>query len=127
MYSPLREDQAKPCWHVVGSPWPFYNNVRVSKGALLSVSAGIEAEPEIHAAQTPYSLARADDPKEVMFEEIRRASFPHCPSRLKALYIFDDYSLVERALAEWYPSEEKIVHECRLLLGSVTHKADTFG
>lgn len=115
----------EPYWHVVGSLWLFYNNVRVGKGALLSVSAGIEAEPHIHTAQTPYSLARRDDAKEALFEDIRRTKFPYHPSRLKTLYVFDDYSLVQRALDEWFPSEEKIVHECRLLQGSVTHRADT--
>jgi hypothetical protein len=44
---------------------------------------------------------------------------------LKTLYVFDDYSLVERALAEWFPRERRVVHECRLLAGSITHKADT--
>ncbi len=35
------EDQ--PYWHMVGTPWPFYNNVRVGKGALLSANSGVIA------------------------------------------------------------------------------------
>lgn len=89
-----------PYWHLVGLSWLFYNNARVGKGALLSVSAGIEAEPHIHNAHTPYSLARLNDEKEVLFEEVRRTRYPHCPSRLKTLYVFDDYTLVQRALTE---------------------------
>ena len=84
-----------PYWHLVGTSWLFYNNVRVGKGALLSVSAGIEAEPHIHNAQTPYSFARRDDAKEALFEDIRRTKYPHRPPRLKTLYVFDDYSLVQ--------------------------------
>jgi hypothetical protein len=51
--------------------------------------------------------------------------YPTRPSRLKTLYVFDDYKLVEPALAEGFPNDKRIVHECRLLLGSVTHKTDT--
>ncbi|PLK49559.1 hypothetical protein C0V76_03735 [Uliginosibacterium sp. TH139] len=60
-----------------------------------------------------------------MFEEIRSARYPTCPPRLKSLYVFDDYALVERALREWFQNERKVVRECRLLVGAVTHKADT--
>jgi hypothetical protein len=114
-----------PYWHLVGAPWLFFNNVRVGRGALLSVSAGIEAEPHIHNAQTPYSSAGCNDSKEALFEEIRRTRYSHRPSRMKTLYVFDDYSLVQRALMEWFPNKNKTVYECRLLLGSVTHKTDT--
>lgn len=114
-----------PYWHLVGTSWLFRNNVRVGNGALLSVSACIEAEPQIQNAQTPYSFARRGDAKEELFEEIRLAGYPHRPSRLKTLYVFDDFTLVQRALIEWFPNKNKIVHECRILLGSNTHKADT--
>lgn len=103
----------------------FYNNVRVAKGALLSVSAGIRAEPHIENAQTPYSFSRLGDGKEAIFENVRKDKFPTHPSRLKSIYLFDDYSLVERALAEWFSNESKTVHECRVLIGSAIHKADT--
>ena len=74
----------------------FKNNVRVAKGALLSVSAGIEAEPVIHNAQTPYSLANIKNPKEEIFEEVRQKKYQLHPPRIKSLYVFDDYNLVER-------------------------------
>jgi hypothetical protein len=127
-WGPQAIDDA-PYWHLVSIKFPclpiFYNNVSVGMGALPSVSAGIEAEPHTHNAQTPYSIARRDDEKEALFEDIRCKRFQHRPSRFKALYVFDDYSLVQRALSEWFPNEKKIVHECRILLRSVTHKADT--
>lgn len=115
----------RPYWHLTSPGSFFYNNVRVGKGGLLSISQAIEVEPVIAAAQTPYSADRINDPKEAVFEEIRRTKFPKCPPRLKALYVFDEYALVERALKEWFPQAPKIVHECRILLGSVIHKADT--
>jgi hypothetical protein len=121
----LKEIDDKPYWHLVGVSSLFNHNVRVGKGALLSVSAGIAAEPHLENAQTPYSFFQLNDPKEQLFEEIRYAKYPMRPPRLKSLYVFDDYAFVERALREWFRQERKLVHECRLLLGSITHKADT--
>ncbi len=121
-----REIHDKPFWHLISENGFFYNNVRVAKGALLSVSAGIEAEPHIETSQTLYSMYRSNDQKEIVFERIRKQYFPDLPSRLKTLYVFDDYQLVERALSEWFPTEIKIVHECRILVSNITHKADTF-
>jgi len=113
-----------PYWHLARFGWSFQNRGRAPQRMLLSVSAGIETDPELNDSLTPYSLSRRCDPKESVFEQVRRARFPHRPSRLRALYVLDDYSLVVRALAEWFPSERRVVHECRLLAGSVVHRAD---
>src|SRR5258706_11733769 len=121
----LRPIDDRPYWHLVAAGGFFYNNVKVGKGALLSVSAAIEAESAIENAHTPYSFSKMQDGKEQVFEEIRRTKYSTRPSRLKSLYVFDDYDLVERALREWFPNERKIPHECRLLLGAVIYKADT--
>lgn len=124
-----REIDERSYWHLVPASGLaadlFYNNVCVGKGALLSVSAGIEAEPEIENAQTSYSLSRRSDEKERIFEEVRLQRFPTCPSRLKTLYVFDSLALAERALVEWFRTEGKVIHECRILVGSVIHRADT--
>jgi hypothetical protein len=125
-----REIIDKPYWHLVpnsgANAMMFYNNVKVGKGALLSVSAGIRAEPHIENAHSPYSFSRLGDEKEAVFESVRKGEFPTYPSRLKSIYLFDDYSLVERAFAEWFPNESKSAHECRVLLNSASHihKAD---
>lgn len=128
-YWGAREISEKQYWHLVpnkgATAMMFYNNVKVGKGALLSVSAGIKAEPHIENAQTPYSFARLGDDKEATFERIRKNKFPTNPSRLKSIYLFDNYNLVERALTEWFSNEPKTVLECRVLVGSVVHKADT--
>ncbi len=124
-----REIGQKNYWHVVPSMGPtaamFYNNVAVGKGALLSASAGIRAEPHLENAQTPYSYLKLNDAKEAIFETVRKGQFPEKPSRLKSIYLFDDQSLVERALREWFPNEAKAVHECNVLVDARTHQADT--
>jgi len=121
-----REVIDTPYWHLIPEHGGlFYNNVRVGKGALLSVTAGIQAEPHLENAQTPYSLNTIHDAKERVFEEIRLKHYPTCPPRLKTLYVFDDPDIAERARAEWFRDEPKIVHECRILAGSVVHRADS--
>lgn len=120
-----REAIDRPFWHlVVASGGLFYNNVRAGRGALLSVSAGIQAEPHLENAHTPYSLTRMHDEKERVFEDVRRTSYPACPSRLKTLYVFDNRGFADRALAEWYSSEPKVAYECRVLAHSVLHRTD---
>ena len=119
----------KKFWHLVATEgmkaMTFYNNVSVGKGALLSVSAAIRSERHIESAQTPYSFSRLSDGKEAAFENVRKNNFPTRPSRLKSIYLFDDYGLVERALTEWFKNEPKAVHECRVLAESTVHRADT--
>jgi len=115
----------EPYWHLVGASYIFYHNVRVGKGALPSVSAGIEAEPHLQNAHTPYSLNNINNGKENLFEKIRQTSYPHLPSRLKTLYVFDDYSFAVRAQSEWFPNEKKTILECRIFTCSVTHKVDS--
>lgn len=125
-WGPRRIDDT-PYWHLVKASelFVFNNNVRFGKGALWSVSALVEDDPHMSGAATWYSATHRGDAKEVVFEDIRRTAYPSRPSRLGALYVFDGYSLGQRALTEWFPNETRIVRECRLLLDSVTHRADT--
>jgi hypothetical protein len=116
-------------WHLIPpsgfNAEMFKNNVRVGKGALLSVSASIAAEPHIKNAHTPYSLSNIGDLKERLFEEVRQNKFSCRPSRLKTLYVFDEYSLVERALKEWFQGNPKEIYECRIINGANIFRADT--
>jgi hypothetical protein len=125
----LKEIRDQVYWHLVPPSGfnvdMFKNNVRVGKGALLSVSVGIAAEPHLENAQTLYSLSRIEDLEERLFEEVRRKNFPHLPPRIKTLYVFDEYSLAERAQAEWFQNDPKEVHECRIIKGSNFFRADT--
>ena len=125
-----REMDEKPYWHLVPAvgayAMTFYNNVMVGKGALSSVSAWIEADPAIANAQTGYSAHRSNDPKEVIFEQIRQQEYSGLPSRIgKTIYLFDDYSLAQRAQTEWFANAPKIVHECRVIKGTTLHRADS--
>ncbi|MDE3021721.1 MAG: hypothetical protein KGI54_07650 [Pseudomonadota bacterium] len=124
-----RKIHEKPYWHLVSTQpsagLTFYQNIRVYKGVMPTISALIKAEPHLENAQTHYSYAKINDEKEKLFEKVRQDKYPALPSRLKTIYLFDDYALVERALKDWFENDPRNVHECRILVGSNTHKADT--
>lgn len=116
----------QPFWHLVQAEyaWVFHNNVRVGCGALASVSALIHADPSMAGGRTPYSFSRRDDSKERLLERVRSERFAALPTRLKSLFVFDDCSLVERAQHEWFSDSPKLVYECRVAEGAITHRAD---
>ncbi len=113
----------RPFWHVVSPHGFFHHNVRCGRGELASVSCAIATDPNLEKAQTPYSIARLSDVKEAVFEYVRQADFPDRPQRLKALFVFDDLALAQRALKEWFPNEHRLLYECRIVCGSSIHKA----
>ena len=117
-----------PYWHLVPTKGLFkeifYNNVSVGKGVLFSISAGIEAEPNIKNAHTPYSLNRINDHKERVFEEVRANKYPDRPSRMKAIYLFSSIEMAERAQSQWFNNDPKQILEVRIIKGSIVHYAD---
>jgi hypothetical protein len=115
----------RPYWHLASFKSVFYHNVRCGRGELASISCAIAANPGLENAQTPYSMSRLSDVKEAVFENVRRAKFPDRPQRLKALFVFDDRALAERALKEWFTNEQRPFHECRIVIESNIHKADS--
>src|SRR5690348_4356782 len=97
---PTRIDDT-PHWHIVGVGGPatfmFYNNVRVSQGSLVSVSAiGLQG------AVTLYSVAHRDREKEQLFERVRAQSYAALPTRLRALFVFDDLAIATLAQETWF-------------------------
>lgn len=126
--SGIREISETPYWHLVpnkgSDAMMFYNNVMIGKGVIGSISALIKTHPDLEGIQTPYSLSRLGDAKEAAFESVRKLIYPEHPSRLKSFYLFDDYNIVEKALNDWFSNEQKTIHECRVISGSVIHKAD---
>lgn len=78
----------------------------------------------VAGAVSPYSLLNRQPEKEEFFESIRKAQVGDLPPRLGALFVFDDYALVEKAQEDWYKGEERPVYECRLWVASSSLKAD---
>ncbi|HEY0943109.1 MAG TPA: hypothetical protein VGE08_23695 [Steroidobacter sp.] len=114
-------------WHVVAQRGPgafmFQNNVRVSQGYLLSASAMVASG--LLGAVTPYSATHQDREKEQLFERVRTESYAALPSRLGALFVFDDRAHAIRAQQIWFTGVPTNVFECRLFSSAVRHTADS--
>ena len=125
-FGPMPIDKT-PYWHLVGQSGPdafmFYNNVRVNKGCLFSVSAMVANG--LYGAVTPYSVAHRDRKKEHQFERVRVESYAVLPTRMGALFVFDDRAHVAHAQQTWFTGTPTNVYECRLFASSVRHKADS--
>ena len=98
-------------------------NARIGRGVVTSVSvtattAGLEA------ATTPYHFTRQQNPKEQIWEAIRRSEFPSKPSRLKALFLFDALEATLKAQELWFPKEGRHLLRTRIISGAQTHVGD---
>lgn len=114
-----------PYWLLVAPSSRFYKSVRLGRGGVLTFEAAIAHDSAFELALTPPSMIAAQFPREQIFEEVRQTVNPRLPSRLRSAHIFDDQALVERASKERYPNEQRTAHECRLIVGSLIHRADS--
>jgi len=116
-----------PFWHLVSKDGVFsdvfYHNVNLGEGILATVSL-IAYSETINGFQTPYSFSRINDEKEMVFEQVRESLYPHLPSRFKSLYVFDLIETADKAKEEWFVNNQKDILECRIVDGSVLHRAD---
>ncbi len=99
-------------------------NARLSEGLVPSVSLTATAEG-LENVTTLYHVGSAQDPKELVWEEIRQVEFPCRPSRRKALFLFDELNAARLAQEVWFPNETRYLLESRVVLPSLVHTADT--
>jgi hypothetical protein len=88
-------------WHLSPPNGLLKNNARVGNGVVYSIGAVAEL-PGLENAVSPYSFARSGDPKEAVWEGVRKLSFGFLPSRLKSFYCFESKELLDRAAREWF-------------------------
>lgn len=94
-------------------------NAWIGEGLLASASA-----IAIDGVVTRYFIHNCNDPKERLWERIRKREFPTLPSRMKAFFLFDDRDTVRRAHQLWFPNESRLVLEARVVRSTILHKAD---
>ena len=111
-------------YHLAHPDSHIFWNVFLHKGFLISESMAAQAD-DLQWATTPYALTRQDDPKERVWEEVRVSEYPHNPSRMKALFLFDDRDMSLQAKDTWFPGEERNLLAVRVLQGSQVHKGDS--
>lgn len=115
-------------WHVVPSAgqWAemFFNNVRVGQGELSSASVFNQVYEGTAEAHSGYAMKSRRDEKEQKFEQVRADDFPEKPSRIDALFLFNERQVAEHAAAEWFADEKRVIIEARLLSGANMHRGD---
>jgi hypothetical protein len=84
------------------------NNLKVCKGFLASPSF-MNASTGVEGAVSMYQVLNQHQDKEAVFETIRKAEFPNCPSRLGAIYCFVDIKDATYANAAWWKNGRMIV------------------
>ena len=120
----IRADQF---WHLVDTTYPnlLHHSAKLGKGIIYSISYTANINPELEEIGTPYSIFNLNDPKENIFESIRKNEFSELPSRSKAFFVFDDYKLAEKALGKWFSNNNREIEECLLFSNCKIHRADT--
>lgn len=96
---------------------PLYEGMCPSASALATL-------PGLEGVSTPYSFFNMYDPKEGLWETVRQREFSTLPSRMKALFLFDDPDAVSKAQQLWFPNESRIVLEARVVKPTMLHRAD---
>ncbi len=132
----LPEEESVTCQGVIYKlrPGVFYHlvdpegfllwNARLSVGLVDSASLIASAEG-LEDVTTLYHFARAQDPKERVWEKIRQVQFPCRPSRFKALFLFDESNAALLTQKAWFPNETRLLLESRVVSQSLIHRADT--
>ena len=99
-------------------------NARLSEGLVPSVSLTATVEG-LENVTTLYHVGSVQDPKELVWEDIRQVEFPCLPSRRKALFLFDELNVARLAQKVWFPNETRYLLKSRVVLRSLVHRADT--
>lgn len=80
----------------------FHHNLKFCKGILQSPSMMRELDPNLSGVVSRYEAVHTDREKEAVFEEVRKAHYPHIPSRMGALYLFPDLDTAIKANQRWW-------------------------
>jgi len=110
-------------WHLTHDSGMLPHNVFLSKGFSFSISA-VNLMDNLQGAVTPYGSGALFADKEQAWEAIRKAEFPDLPTRINALFLFESREVAQRATAEWFDKENRVLVRAQLANGSRTFRAD---
>lgn len=102
----------------------FTNNLKVCKGVFTSPSQAKVMDENLQNAVSMYEVAHKDREKEEVFERIRSEHYPHRPSRMGAIYLFQDYETAVKANDRWWGNKRDLF-EAKIRNGSVVMIADS--
>jgi hypothetical protein len=113
-------------WHSIPNDTfgaTMLHNTRLRRGWLPSGGLMRPHLPD-GAIASPYSSFTSERPKEDVWEEVRRLSFPGCPSRREALFLFDDETSLQGAQDFWWPNQPRRLLAVRVAAESALHRGD---
>lgn len=102
----------------------FTNNLKVCKGVFPSPSFIREVDDNLKGMVSMYEIMHADKEKEKAFEKVRVEHYPHRPSRMGAIYLFQDYKTALVANEKWWGNKRNL-YETRIRNGSIVMVADS--
>src|SRR5262249_54013823 len=96
------------------SPGSFLlHNAKVGKGIVTTVST-LSTVPGLGNATTLYAAYNVNPKKELEWERVRAQSYPLRPTRMKALFCFDEQETALRAQQRWFSNENRRLIQIRL-------------
>jgi hypothetical protein len=102
----------------------FINNLKVCKGVFHSPSFLRAIDENLKNAVSMYEAVHTDRKKEAVFEKVRAEHYSYCPSRMGAIYLFQDIDTALKANEKWW-SNKRHIYSTRIREGSIVLIADS--
>lgn len=87
----------------------FRHNIKIGNGRISSVSFLKTEDPRLEGVLSPYQAFTSERPKEEVFERIRKEAFQDRPSRLGAIFLFENLDLAKEANMIWWHGKRVIL------------------
>lgn len=102
----------------------FSHNLKILDGLMFSASQMRAHDPSLSGLVSHYEFAHKDRAKEAAFEDVRQSHFPGVPSRMGAIYLFNDLNTAKKANGKWWNNQREL-YRAEILPGSNFHVADS--
>jgi hypothetical protein len=111
-------------WHLAHPDYSaLFNNVYLSKGTLLTISA-VRQKQGMENAVNPQITKAMNDPKEQLWEQVRKEVDPNLPSRIGAFFVVKDKQAATTIDDRWFKGENRHLLLTRPVKGSVIFDTD---
>lgn len=107
-------------WHLVDPDSQLLGNAFLGKGLIASGSVMARSIP---GAGSSYGLFNQHTRKERAWEDVRVQNYPQRPSRINALFLFDDRATALGANRDWFGGQ-RVALKARIVRGSNHFVAD---
>lgn len=97
----------------------FCHNLTLNNGSLTAESYRRLSSSGLinHGFQTLYEMFNVEKEKEESFDSVRRQLFPHRPSRLGSIFLFEDRETAEDCNRQWW-QDARTIFEAEIIEGT---------